>query len=461
MTKEIKEFIQQWLEDNSVVVSEACGKIWDFAETGLEEFRSSEYLKETLKANDFTIEAGSRDMPTSFAATWGSGEPCIGFLAEYDALDGMSQKHSSAKEPITIGAPGHACGHNTIASSMVGAVLALQAAICRENIPGTIVFYGCPAEEDLVGKVRMVREHLFERCDILLSCHPNDISYVWARKSVALKSVKFNFFGVSAHAGLDPYNGRSALDAVELMNVGANYLREHLPPGSKLHYVICNGGDKPNIVPDQAQVWYVVRASNRETVDDVYRRLLKVAQGAALMTETTFEEHPLSSCCDYLPNQVLAQTILEYMHEVGVPEWETADKKFASELFRQIPKENFTRALNQFSFSTDDVEDGLAKRIYDGFYDKEPMGASTDVGDVSWQVPTGAFSFQATVVGAPGHSWFYTASCGSSLGEKGSLIAAKILALTACRLLTDTEVTKAAKAEFEKAHDNSIYKAEA
>ena len=444
--------IFQWVEHYGSVIDQADDKLWAFAEPALKEYQSSDYLKQELERSGFSILPGAADTPTSFLAQWGSGSPCIGFLAEYDALEGLSQDRVPVQKPLQEGAPGHACGHCAIASSMLGAVLALKRQMEEEHLSGTLRFYGCPAEESLVGKVRMSRDHLFDGCDIALSCHPNDVSYVWARKSASLISLLYTFHGTTAHAGLDPWNGRSALDGVELMNVGVNYLREHIPPTWRIHYTITESGKAPNIVPDRAQVWYMLRADDRDQAEELHRRLSNIAQGAAQMTETRTEEQFLAGCYNFLPNMTLAELLLHCLEQVGSPQWTQEDRAFAEALSRQIPPSSRQAAMQQFSLQESDVKDGLADRAYGACYQTGILGAATDVGDVSWQLPVGCFSFASTVVGAPGHSWFYTAACGTGIGHRGARAAAKVLALAGYRLLTDPALIQAAKEE----HQNNL-----
>lgn len=439
--------IFRWIDSHGSVIDHANDRLWEFAETALNEHQSSAYLKRELESHGFSILPGAADTPTSFIAQWGSGAPCIGFLAEYDALDGLSQDRVPVCKPVQEGAPGHACGHCAIASSMLGAVLALKAQMEQEGLPGTIRFYGCPAEESLEGKVRMSRDHLFDGCDAALSCHPNDVSYVWARRSVSLINLLYTFHGKASHAGMDPWNGRSALDAAELMNVGANYLREHIPPTWRMHYIITDGGKAPNIVPERAQVWYMLRAEDREQAEELRRRLDNVAKGAALMTDTQVDGQFISGCYGFLPNMTLAQLLLDCMKQAGSPPWTEEDRAFARALSREIDPACRQAAMRQFSLRETDVEDGLAARVYGECYQTGLLGASTDVGDVSWQLPVGCFSFASTVVGAPGHSWFYTAACGSGIGHRGARTAAKVLALAGYRLLTGPALIQAAKSE--------------
>lgn len=450
MTRDASKLaIRNWIDEHTSIIDAANDSLWDFAEVALQETQSCAYLQNELKRGGFSILKGAADTPTSFVAQWGSGSPCIGFLAEYDALQGLSQDKVPVCKPVKEGAPGHACGHCTLGAAMLGAVLALKAQMEQEKLPGTIRFYGCPAEESLEGKVRMSRDHLFDDCDIALSCHPNDISYVWARKSVSLISLAYTFLGRPSHAGLDPWNGRSALDAVELMNVGANYLREHIPPTWRMHYIITDGGAAPNIVPEKAEVWYMLRADDREQAEQLQQRLGRIAQGAALMTDTRVEEKFLAGCYNYLPNTVLAEMLLDCLKSVGSPPWTEEDRAFAKALSQEINLASKQAAIRQFSLNDEDVQDGLATKVCENCYQAGILGASTDVGDVSWQLPVGCFSFASTVVGAPGHSWFYTSACGSGIGHRGAHAAAKVLALAGYRLLTEPALMQAAKAEHQ------------
>ena len=457
MRDNMKEWIFSLADAAAPAIGAANDALWEFAEPALEEVQSSRYLKAVLKEHGFRILPGAKGVPTSFVAEYGSGSPVIGLIAEYDALAGMSQDKIPLCRSYREGAPGHACGHCTLGAAVLGAALVLKDCMRRQSLPGTLRFYGCPAEETVEGKVLMSRDRLFDGCDAALSWHPNDVSYVWARKSVALTSMRYTFHGASAHAGLDPWNGRSALDAVELMNVGANYMREHIQPSCRLHYTITDGGKAPNIVPDRAQVWYVMRGPDRRAVEEVRLRLGKVAQGAALMTGTGWEEEYISGCYDFLPNMTLARLLLSKMREVGAPRWTPEDRAFACELSRQIPQRCLEETRASFELKDSDMTDGLANGISDGVYHGGSLGASTDLGDVSWQIPVGCFSFASTVVGAPGHSWFYTAACGAGPGARGAQAAAKVLALSGYELLTDAGLREQAKQEHISALGGARY----
>lgn len=447
----MQEYGIKWIDENNSIISAANDSIWNYAETGLMEYQSAEYLKRVLKEHGFSVEAPVASMDTAFAAVWGSGEPTIGFLGEYDALPGLSQKVSAEKEPLSPGKPGHGCGHNTYAAAILGGALGLRYELEYQKQKGTVVFFGCPAEELLIGKVKMAKAGVFHRCDVLLSCHPNDIGYVWARTSNAFHSLKFNFHGVTAHAAIDPFNGRSALDAVELMNIGANYLREHMKPEDRIHYVITSGGTVPNIVPDHAQVWYNIRSGSNESVKELTKRVKKVAEGAAMMTETSVQVEEVSACSGILRNPPLEKLLLECMNQTGTPQWSQDEYNFAEQISKQIPEDNLRQTMQDYGLEKEAVRSGLSIRNFDGYYQEgSVMTVSTDVGDASWNAPTGVFSFASTVVGSPGHSWFYTACCGSSIAHKGAVMAAKVLERAAMRLIMDQNLLNEVELAFQK-----------
>ena len=291
--------MQESISRRADALTELSLKIWHFAEAGFLEIESAKAQIEYLKNEGFTVKAPVSGMPSAFVAEYGSGKPIIGYLGEYDALPRLSQEPCGlSKKPLTEGAPGHGCGHNMLGVAALGAALMLKDAIEAGKVKGTVRYYGCPAEELLAGKVFMARDGLFNDLDACLTWHPFAMNAVSTGSSQALNSVKFHFHGRTAHAAGDPHNGRSALDAVELMNVGVNYLREHVPTDTRIHYVTTYGGGEPNIVPDEATVWYYVRAPKRDQVDPVYQRVIACAEGAAKMTDTTFTIEFISGCYD-------------------------------------------------------------------------------------------------------------------------------------------------------------------
>ena len=449
----------EWIDREKGLLADINDTVWRYGETGLKEEKSAAFLEKVLLEQGFDVQSGAAGMETAFVASFGTEGPKIGFLAEYDALPGLSQTVNTKKETRReCPDSGHGCGHNALAAAILGGAIALSKAVAAGEVKGQVIVFGCPAEELLIGKVRMAQAGLFDGCDILFSCHPNDVSYVWARTSNAVWSGIFTFSGKTAHAAIDPQNGRSALDAVELMDVGANYLREHVTPDVRIHYVITEGGQVPNVVPAKAKVWYTVRAKTSKAAKDLRRRVELLAEGASVMTETSWEEETVSSCSEVLRNRVLEGVLLKAMKTVGAPAWEEADYAFAEELSKELPEGLCAGAEADYGLTKETVCRGLHTGIYDGFYrEGEVMAVSTDVGDASLKVPTGVFSFASTVIGSPGHSWFYTACCGSSIAHKGVVMAAKVFVLAAEELLRNPELIKKAWAAFEEEKQKNGY----
>lgn len=454
-----KQTVLNWIDQNKEELIKLSDAIWEYAEAGFHESQSAEAQIALLEKYGFTVEKGVAGMPTAFVASYGSGQPVIGLIGEYDALPGLSQKAHHEKEAARPGAPGHGCGHNLLGVAAVGGAIATKMAMEEQGIQGTVRYYGCPAEELLAGKVYMVREGLFDDVDISIAWHPFAVNAVTADSSQAMNSVVFNFYGRTSHAAGDPENGRSALDAVELMNVGANYLREHVPTDVRIHYVITDGGGEPNVVPGHAKVWYYVRAPRREQVEEVYERLKKVAQGAALMTETTFDITFLTGCYNTIQNDVIAEVLHESLQEVGTPQWDEADLEFAKKIVAGYEPGHYEKAVARFKAQYG--VDLSGKYLNDVIvYDKDKTkvsAGSTDVGDVSWVVPNAQFNVACSVIGTPGHSWQFCATSGMSIGHKGMLVAAKVFALASLRFLQDAELIAQAKAAFAEDTKGSPY----
>ncbi len=433
-------------------------EVWALAEVGLKETRSAEALIELCRKHGFTVEAGVAGMPTAFVAAYGSGHPVIGLLGEYDALPGLSQKAAPVKEPLDPGRPGHGCGHNLLGAGALGAAIALKEAMAHHKLPGTVRFYGCPAEETLVGKVFMVRDGLFKEVDAAITWHPGSTNSLWAGSALAMNSAKFTFHGRSSHAAGDPQSGRSALDAVELMNIGANYLREHVVQEARLHYVITKGGGEPNIVPPLAEVWYYVRAPKRKQVDEIFERLKKVADGAATMTETAYDIEFLTGCYNTLHNDVVGDILFERLSQVGGPPFDPEDEAFARAVVAGYPAGQME---STYEWYRDRGQDMDGKVLHDGVMpplDKGKVSAgSTDVGDVSYVTPTAQLTTACAPLGAPGHSWQVTAASGMSIGFKGMLVAAKVMGLAALDLLTKPDLLAKAREEFAEKTKSSPY----
>ncbi len=409
-------------------------KIWNFAEVGYKEKQSSALLQETLKQAGFTIETGVAGIPTAFVATYGQGKPVIGIMAEYDALPGLSQDSIPTKRSLG-GASGHACGHHLFGTGSSAAAIAVKEWLKETGGKGTIKLYGCPAEEGGSGKVYMVREGLFNDVDVMLHWHPSDANSVSTGSSLANKTGKFRFYGLSSHAAASPERGRSALDAVEAMDFMANMMREHVPSSTRIHYVITNGGKAPNIVPDYAEVYYYVRSPQRDIVMDVWNRLEKAAEGAALGTGTRYELEVIGGVYEILPNEKLATLMNSNLQTVGGYTLNPTELAFAKQI-QQTPG-----MLQTDLASTSSVVPGRP----------DPSGGgSTDVGDVSWVVPTIGLGTATWVPGTTAHSWQAVAAGGTSIGKKGMMVAAKTIAGTAMDLFKNPALIEAAKAEWSK-----------
>jgi aminobenzoyl-glutamate utilization protein B len=413
--------------------------VWTFAELGLQEHRSAARLAGVLKKAGFRVKEGVSGMPTAFVAEYGSGRPIIGILAEYDALPELSQEIGPTRKAVAGRGAGHGCGHCALGTAAVGSVLALKAAMEKHKLPGTIRLYGTPAEETVIGKVYMTLDGQFKDLDACLHWHPGWRNYVQYGSSKALISAKFSFAGLPAHASGSPDKGRSALDGVELMNVGANYMREHVKQTNRIHYVITNGGQQPNVVPAAAQVWYYVRADRHEDAERQFDWLRDIADGAAKMSRTKVSHHIDTDCHEIIPNLPLSKVLQANFELVGPPRFDEADRKLARALQEPL-RDEF--GLREEKPLREEVEALSAQP-------RPATGGSTDVGDVSWFVPTSGISTVCFAAGSPGHSWQNVAAAGSPIAHKGLLVAAKVLALSGLDLLQGDKVLKEAKADLD------------
>ena len=409
-------------------------QIWTLAEVGYQEVRSSAILQDQLRKEGFKVQSAVADMPTAFVASFGEGKPVIGILGEFDALPGLSQDSIPVKKSIG-GIAGHACGHHLFGVGSLASVVAVKNWLVQSGHKGTIRFYGTPAEEGGSGKVYMVRDGLFKDVDVVLHWHPGDSNSASSSSSLANKSAKFRFKGISSHAAAAPDRGRSALDGVEVMNYAVNMMREHIPSATRIHYVITNGGKAPNVVPDFAEVYYYVRHPSRQYVASIWERVQKAAQGAALATGTTVEEEIIGGVHEILPNDVLSQLMHENLKGIGGMKYTPEELKYAEEISK-------TQGMGIRELSSVETIESLAN---EGL-----SSASTDVGDVSWAVPTVGLRTATWVPGTPAHSWQAVAAGGTSIGRKGMVIAAKALATTAIDLFQNEKIISEAKAEFEK-----------
>ena len=417
-------------------------QIWSFAEMGYQEEQSSALLQKTLESEGFSIEKGVAEIPTAFVATYGSGAPVIAILGEYDALPGLSQQAVPYKM-TNNGKAGHACGHHLFGTASAAAAIAIKKYLSENNKSGTVKYYGCPAEEGGSGKVYMTREGLFDGVDVALHWHADSQNSASVRPALANKSAKFRFYGVSAHAAGAPEKGRSALDGVEAMNVMVNMMREHVTESTRIHYVITQGGKAPNVVPDFAEVYYYARHKTRDEVVRVFDRIVAAAQGAALGTGTTMDYEMIGGTHELLFNEVLQPMIHKNLVTIGGYQYTAEEKAFAEQIAESLGNKLDTRFV-----------EGVAPYDVGG-----KAGGSTDVGDVSFAVPTGGLRAATWVPGTPAHSWQAVAAGGTEIGNKGMMIAAKTLALTGMQLIDNPKIIKAAKDNFiQKRGEDFIYK---
>ena len=441
-------------------------EIWGYAELSYEEVRSSSALIAALKKEGFSIEEGIAGIPTAFTATFsrGSGKPVVGFLAEYDALSGLSQKAACpVQEPIQEGGDGHGCGHNLLGAGSYAAAVALKDYLEKENKDGTVIFFGCPAEEGAGSKQFIARAGYFDNVDFAYTWHPATINEVGSWGDVAIMGANFTFDGVAAHAGGEPHLGRSALDACELMNIGCNYLREHMIDTARIHYAYSDpGGTAPNVVQSHAVIKYEVRAPKVSQVQELFTRVVDVAKGAALMTGTKMQYEITMAFSDYVPNRTLGALVDQCMRELGAPDWTEEDFAVASKFLRTYPRSTMVgirEKLGSF-FEPEELDAALAKpldQVIHPFNPKETgyHSGSTDVGDVGYATPTVSFHVATACLGNVGHSWQNTAFACSDIGFKGMLRAAEILTLAAVRTMEQPELIAKARAELKQKNGGS------
>jgi len=457
---EAKNVALNWVKENTDFLVNVHQRIWEYAEVGLQEHKTAKLLTEILEKDGFKVERGVANMPSAFVAVFGKGKPVIGIMGELDALPGISNKPLPRKEPLVEGGAGHGCGHNGYATTALGGGLAVKKAMDEGLVNGTIKVFGCPAEETLVGKVFMVRDGIFDGIDACIGHHPSSFNGATLRSGNAMNSVKFEFYGTASHAAGSPEMGVSAMDAVELMNIGVNYMREHVVQETRIHYVVEDGGHEPNVVPPYARSWYYVRAPERELVDIYYQRLLDIADGADKMVGTTHKVNFLSGVHNGMENRVLAEAAIANMNAIGAPEYTEEELEFAAEMAKSIPPEKKRISLMNSSLpdAMDLMDVHLNRRIYDPIGAGTKGGGSSDVADVAWNTPTVQFRTVYTIVGAPGHSWQNTACNGTSIGHKSTIFASKVMATTVIDLLTDTDLLESAKVEWRRQMKGKVYR---
>ncbi|CAN5509112.1 M20 family metallopeptidase [soil metagenome] len=432
------------LESGYALYKQNALAIWNYAEVGYKEIQSSRLHIQTLINSGFAVDSGVAGIPTAFVATYGSGKPVIGILAEYDALPGLSQQAIPEKKPVEGKDAGQGCGHHLFGTASVAAGIAIKKLIEEKNFSGTIKVYGCPAEEGGSGKVYMVRAGLFNDVDVVLHWHPDDENSVTMTSALANSSAKFRFYGISAHASAAPEKGRSSLDAVEAMDYMVNMMREHVPQETRIHYVITNGGKAPNVVPDFAEVYYYVRHPKRDQLKVIFERVIKTGNAAAMGTETKMEYEIIGGTHDLLLNRSLGVVMQKNLERVGGVHYNEEEISFAKKIqttLDQPPAIDSAASIKPL------------RAVPDG------GGGSTDVGDVSYVVPTVGLRAATWVPGTAAHSWQAVACGGTDIGIKGMMVAAKTMALTAIDLYTNPVLIEQAKVEFIKARGNYKYEA--
>ena len=427
-----KKDVQKSIEKRAKDYENIAKSIWGWAEMGYLEEKSSALLQKTLSDAGFSIKAGVADIPTAFVAEYGSGLPIIGILAEYDALPGISQEVATERKPILDQEAGHACGHHLFGTASTAAAIAIKDHLKKTGQKGTIRLYGTPAEEGGSGKVYMVRAGLFDDVDVVLHWHAGDRNAASPSTSMANRSAKFRFHGYSAHAAGAPEKGRSSLDAVEAMNHMVNLLREHIPDGSRIHYVITRGGYAPNVVPDYAEVFYYVRDFNVDILEDIWSRVIKTAEGAALGTGTRLEYEIIHGNRPVLANNVVQKMMYDNLVEIGGVKYNRKEKAFAEKIYKTLRSPS--------------LDLSSAKEVQS--YEFTKGKGSTDVGDVSWMVPTAGLRVATWIPGTSAHTWQAVSAGGMSIGMKGMMNAAKTIAGTAVDIYSNPEIVKSAKKEL-------------
>ncbi len=442
-SKELKKEALTVIQKKSQLLIEISNSIWEFAEIALLEHKSAELLADTLEKEGFRVKRGVAGLPTAFVASFGLGKPIIGILAEYDALPGLSQENLPYKKALIEGEAGHGCGHNLFAGGSLGAALAVKEVMEKNKLEGTIRLYGCPAEEDVGGKLYMARDGLFDDLDVCLAWHPDYRTKVDVKGSQAIDDMEIEFFGKTSHAAFDPWKGTSALDAVEMTVFGINLLREHVKPSVRMHYVITQGGKVPNIVPEHAELWLWIRDSNRQGVKVVVEKIENIVKGAAIATGTTSKINYKGSYHEMLVNFTGSTAMQKNLEMIGPIEYSEEEIAYA----KKIQQETGTEEKGMVC----EVKE-LEKPA------KDPEGGSTDVAEVSWIAPTLHVSTTCAPFEIPWHSWAVVAASKHSIGHKGMLLAAKIMAATTIDFILDESLLTEMKKEFKEKLKGYRYK---
>lgn len=435
------------LDSQAEFYGKIAHQIWSNPELGYLETESSSLLQKTLKDAGFSVKTGVADIPTAFVAEFGSGKPVIGIMAEFDALPGISQQATPFREPVVEGGAGHACGHHLFGTASVAAGIAAMEWMKENSMQGTIRIYGTPAEEGGGGKVYMAKAGIMDDVDAMLHWHPSSENNAGANSSLANISTKFRFYGEASHAAMSPERGRSALDGVESMNYMVNMLREHVPMETRMHYIITSGGEAPNVVPAFAESYHYVRHPDAIVVKEIFAKLVNTAEGAALGTQTRMEYEIINGVYNLMPNETLARVMQRNLEKVGGIKYTAEELKYAEEIIKTYPA--------GVNVSPED-----ASKIAPFEVNEKGAGGSTDVGDVSWLVPTAGLGTATWVPGTSAHTWQAVSAGGTTIGEKGMMVAAKTLTLTAIDIFKDPSIAEKAKDELDKRRgDNFTYEA--
>ncbi len=445
-----ENIIIQSIDRQRPILEEISGKIWENPELGFEEYKASGWVADELERNGFRVERGVVSIPTAIKASFGQGHPVIGLLGEYDSLPNLSQKTQATREPVKEGAPGHGCGHNLLGVAHMGAAIAIKEALEASGLPGTIIFYGCPAEEGGSAKSYMARDGAFSELDLSIHFHPGNVNTVGI-SGTAICQGKFHFHGVTAHPAVNPQEGRNALEAVELMNVGASFLREHVGKDVSIAYIITDGGKAPNMIPDAASVWYNLRADDRDQLMQVYERVRQIAAGAATMSGTTVAEEFLGCVYNPLNNRELMRVVEKAFDAIPAEPYTDDEIAYISALNEANPR-TWERNCKQYHLppKTPYLTDVLPL-----FYNR----GSTDVGDVNHVCPGVSFRTMCYPMGVQAHTWAATAITNHSFAKKGMIRGSKIIAWTAMQIFQDPSICDRAKAEFQEVTHGKPYQA--
>ncbi len=448
------------IDKTADIATDVSKKVWEYAELSLKEFKSADLYCKVLEENGFEVERGIAGMDTCFKGTFGSGKPYIGILGEFDALSGLSQKAScSVKDELVAGGCGHGCGHNMLGAGSLSAVFGIKKYLEETKKSGTVIFFGCPGEEGGAGKAFMARDNMWQDLDCALTWHPEDVNRVSTGTTLSCIQKEYTFHGIASHAAGDPELGRSALDAVELMNMGVQFLREHMKDSARIHYAITNaGGNSPNVVQPMAKVLYMVRDVWVGDAVALQKRVDKIAEAAAMMTETTLSVQFIDGCANVIPNKVLEELMYENFKQIELPEYTAEEQTLCEDIVKSYEMAPYPLAdkiasdkpelYDEIFEATDGGKKSINDFIIPYYYDMKSRPGSTDVGDVSWQTPTAQIGTVCFAAGSPGHSWQNVAVGGSSIGDKGLILAGKVIAATAIDLFENPEIIEKAKAEF-------------